>query len=111
MDFLAFLIIPNLLYEQQFDWLSLISTVLTDPQHPWIHFVLGCVGLPWATFCGDFVARNILDGKNLDSEKFYQYFSPNRNFLLPLWLENILGKRLVFTINNAWAKYEQKDQK
>lgn len=90
---------------------DLIPTVLVDPQHPWIHFVLGCVGLPWATFCGDFVAQNILDDKKLDSEKFYQYFSPTRNFFLPLWLEDVLGKRIVFTINNAWAKYKQKDQK
>ncbi|MGI0018654.1 MAG: NAD(P)/FAD-dependent oxidoreductase [Nitrosotalea sp.] len=89
---------------------DLIPTVLVDPHCPWIHFILGCVGLPWATFCGDFVARNILDKKELDDEKFYQYFSPNRNFLLPLWLEDVLGKRIVFTINNAWAKYKQKDQ-
>ncbi len=88
---------------------DLIPTVLRDPAHPWIHFVLGCVGLPWATFCGDFAARNVLDNKELDNEKYYRYFSPDRKFLLPLWLEQILGKRLVFTINNAWAKYRQKD--
>lgn len=88
---------------------DLIPTVLRDPAHPWIHFVLGCVGLPWATFCGDFAARNVLDNKELDNEKYYRYFSPDRKFLLPLWLEQILGKRLVFTVNNAWAKYRQKD--
>ncbi len=88
---------------------DLVPTVIRDPIHPWIHFVLGCVGLPWATFCGDFAARNVLDDKELDNEKYYQYFSPNRKFLVPLWLEQILGKRLVFTVNNAWAKYRQKD--
>ena len=88
---------------------DLIPTVLVDPEHPWAHFVLGCVGLPWATFCGDFAARNVLDDKELDNEKFYRYFSPNRKFLLPLWLEKVLGKRIVFTANNAWAKYRQKD--
>ncbi len=88
---------------------DLIPTVLRDPTHPWIHFVLGCVGLPWATFCGDFVARNVLDNKEPDAEKYYKYFSPDRKFFMPLWLEQILGKRLVFTINNAWAKYKQKN--
>jgi hypothetical protein len=29
---------------------DLIPTVLRDPVHPWIHFVLGCVRLPWAIF-------------------------------------------------------------
>ncbi len=90
---------------------DLIPTVLVDPEHPWAHFVLGCVGLPWATFCGDFAARNVLDDKELDSEKFYRYFAPQRKFLLPLWLEQILGKRIVFTANNAWAKYRQKEAK
>ncbi len=88
---------------------DLIPTVLVDPEHPWTHFVLGCVGLPWATFCGDFAARNVLDDKELDNEKYYRYFSPDRKFLLPLWLEQLLGKRIVFTVNNAWAKYRQKD--
>lgn len=88
---------------------DLIPTVLVDPEHPWVHFVLGCVGLPWATFCGDFAARNVLDDKELDNEKFYRYFSPKRPFFLPLWLEGLLGKRVVFTVNNAWAKYRQKN--
>jgi gamma-glutamylputrescine oxidase len=88
---------------------DLVPTVLIDPVHPWTHFVLGCVGLPWGTFCGNFAARNILDKQDLDSEKYYRYFSPNRKFVIPLWMEGVLGKRLVFTINNAWAKYMQKD--
>jgi len=40
---------------------DLFPTVLRDERAPWIHFVLGCVGLPWAAFCGDFVARHALD--------------------------------------------------
>lgn len=88
---------------------DLVPTVLIDPEHPWTHFVLGCVGLPWGTFCGNFVARNVIDEQKLDSEKYYKYFSPNRKFMIPLWMESILGKRIVFTLNNAWAKYKQKD--
>jgi heterodisulfide reductase subunit A-like polyferredoxin len=30
------------------------------PGHPHIRFILGRVGIPWATFCGSFKARNIL---------------------------------------------------
>lgn len=88
---------------------DLVPTVLIDPEHPWAHFVLGCVGLPWGTFCGNFVAQNVLDDQALDYEKYYRYFSPNRKFVIPLWMESIFGKRLVFTINNAWAKYRQRD--
>lgn len=88
---------------------DLLPTVLKDPDRPWIHFVLGCVGLPWAAFCGDFVARHVLRDPNCDDDCYYRYFTVNRGFLLPLWLTRIIGKPLIFAINNAWAKYYQRD--
>jgi hypothetical protein len=33
-----------------------------------------------------------------------------RRFLVPVWLEKIIGKRLAFPLNNAWAKYYQKEK-
>lgn len=96
---------------------DLLPTMLRDRSSPWIHYVLGCAGLPWATFCGDFVAQHVLQdtstglyGSNEeDEERYYHYFSPNRRFLMPLGMERVLGKRLVFILNNAWAKYKQVD--
>jgi len=90
---------------------DLLPTVLKAPEAPWVHYVLGCVGLPWATFCGDLVARQILADKETGDEKYYRYFDVNRKFLVPIWLEKIAGKRLVFPLNNAWAKYFQVDAK
>ncbi len=87
---------------------DLIPTVTRDPQSPWVHFVLGCVGLPWATFCGNFVALRTLDDRQ--SDKFYDFFHADRPFLFPLGSERILGKQLVFSLNNAWAKYHQVDR-
>jgi len=91
---------------------DLLPTVLKVPGAPWIHFVLGCVGLPWATFCGDFVAERVLEEKEVasDARKYYRYFAIDRGFLLPLWAERIFGKRIVFTVNTAWAKYYQVDR-
>ena len=40
----------------------------------------------------------------------YSYFGVDRSFLLPTWLERVLGKPLVFSLNNAWAKYRQVDR-
>jgi gamma-glutamylputrescine oxidase len=88
---------------------DLLPTVLKEPSAPWVHHVLGCVGLPWATFCGDFVARQVLAENEAGDEKYYNYFDVNRTFLVPIWLEKILGKRIAFPINNAWAKYHQVD--
>jgi gamma-glutamylputrescine oxidase len=72
---------------------------------------LGCVGLPWAAFCGDFAARHVIDTHTQSDHRYYRYFAPDRPFLLPLGAERLLGKPLVFSINNAWAKYQQVDRK
>ncbi len=40
---------------------DLFPTVIRDARAPWVQFVLGCVGLPWAAFCGDFAARHALN--------------------------------------------------
>lgn len=90
---------------------DLLPTVLRDERAPWLHLVLGCVGLPWASFCGDFVARHALGAGDCEDHHYYKYFNPGRGFFLPIWLEAILGKPLVFSVNNAWAKYVQVDSK
>ncbi|MFI5235579.1 MAG: NAD(P)/FAD-dependent oxidoreductase [Gemmatimonadales bacterium] len=89
---------------------DLLPTVVRDEATPWIHWVLGCVGLPWAAFCGDFVARNVLGQALADDERYYRYFSARRPFFVPLWAEPLLGKGLVFSLNNGWAKYYQVDR-
>lgn len=88
---------------------DLLPTVVKEPEAPWIHRVIGCVGLPWATYCGDFAARQVLAESETGDEKYYNYFSVDRKFLVPIWLEKLIGKRLAFPLNNAWAKYRQKD--
>jgi len=88
---------------------DLLPTLLREPESPWVHRVLGCVGLPWATFCGDFAARQVLGESEKGDEKYYRYFDVHRKFLVPIWAEKLIGKRLAFPLNNAWAKYYQKD--
>jgi len=89
---------------------DLFPTIIRDPQVPWLQFVLGCVGLPWAAFCGDFAGRHALDTESQTDHIFYQYFRPDRRFVMPLWTERLLGKPIVFALNNAWAKYYQVDR-
>ena len=89
---------------------DLMPTVVREPERPWIHWVLGCVGLPWATFCGDFAARHAFETECQDDHKYYQYFAENRGFLVPTWLEPLMGKQLVFSLNNGWSKYFQVDR-
>ena len=37
-------------------------------------------------------------------------FLSKRGFLIPLWVEKIVGKQLVFSLNTGWAKFYQNDQ-
>lgn len=90
---------------------DLFPTIVRDAKSPWLQFVLGCVGLPWAAFCGDFVARHALDTERQTDHILYDFFRPDRGFLMPLWTERLLGKPIVFALNNAWAKYYQVDKK
>lgn len=89
---------------------DLLPTLLRDERSPFMHFVLGCVGLPWATFCGDLAARHVLGTADRAEHRYYRYFDINRRFLVPLWAERLVGKRLAFSLNNAWAKYRQVDR-
>jgi gamma-glutamylputrescine oxidase len=89
---------------------DLMPTIVKETYKPWIHFVLGCVGLPWATFCGDFAARHAYNDKAWDDHDCYKFFDAMRYFFLPLRLEKFIGKPALFAINNGWAKYYQRDE-
>jgi len=89
---------------------DLLPTIVRDASAPWVHWVLECVGLPWAAFCGDFVARAAFGTAGADTDRYYRDFEADRPFLVPLWLEPLVGKPLVFSLNNAWAMYYQVDR-
>lgn len=88
---------------------DLLPIIVRPPDQPHLHFVLGSVGLPWATFAGGFAARNVL-GEAEGYEKYYRYFSNRRHFAVPAGLSKIIGKPLTFSLSNSWAKFRQIDQ-
>ena len=89
---------------------DLLPVIARPPQHPHIRFILGCVGIPWATFCGSFAAMNVLGEADEDYKKFFNYFSNDRYFKLPTALGRVLGKPLLFSLSNSWAKFYQVDK-
>ena len=54
--------------------------------------------------------QHILDKEKETDKRFYRYFSPKRGFLIPIWLEKLIGKQLAFSMNSGWAKYYQVDK-
>ena len=89
---------------------DLLPIIARPPGQPHVRFILGCVGIPWATFCGSFAARQVLGEADEDYRKYYNYFSNRRKFALPASLGKIIGKPLLFSMVNTWAKYYQVDE-
>ncbi len=89
---------------------DLLPVVVRDSDAPYRHYVMGCVGLPWASFSGDFVGRAIQGKNEPDEARYYEYFTDRRPFFLPTWTERVAGKPIVFALNNSWAKYRQVDK-
>lgn len=89
---------------------DLLPVIARPPEHPHIRFILGCVGIPWATFCGSFAARNVLGEADEDYRKYFNYFSNRRNFTLPTSLGKVIGKPIFFALANSWAKFYQVDK-
>jgi len=88
---------------------DLLPVIAKPPEHPHVRFILGCVGIPWATFCGSFAARNVLGEADEDYRKYFNYFSNRRYFALPTGLGKVIGKPMLYSLSNTWAKFYQVD--
>jgi len=88
---------------------DLLPIVVRDEKNPHVRFIQGIVGLPWASFCGDFVARSIMGEEGDDDSKYFEYLSNRRGFLMPIWAAKVITKPVIFALNNAWSKYFQKN--
>ena len=89
---------------------DLLPIIVKPPTHPHLQFILGVVGLPWASFAGGFAARNVLGIADEEYKKYYHYFSNRRHFILPSGLGKLIGKPMLFSITNGWAKFYQVDK-
>ena len=89
---------------------DLLPVIAKPRELPHVRFILGCVGIPWATFCGSFAARMVLGEADDDYRKFVNYFSNQRHFPLPISLGKVIGKPILFSLSNAWAKFRQVDK-
>ena len=85
---------------------DLLPTIVRPKDQPHLRFILGCVGIPWATFSGSFAARNVLGEADDDYRKYFNYFSNERYFWLPSSLGNVIGKPMLFSLSNSWAKFQ-----
>lgn len=85
---------------------DLIPIVDFDPALPHVQYVLGCVGLPWAAFCGHYAAKRLLEPGYC--HEYCEYLLLQRPYLIPFWLQRMTGKMVSFSLNNIFSKYIQK---
>ncbi len=88
---------------------DLLPVIAKPRELPHVRFILGCVGIPWATFCGSFAARMVLGEADDDYRKFFNYFSNQRRFPMSIGLAKVISKPVLFSLSNAWAKFRQVD--
>lgn len=88
---------------------DLLPMIVKPPKQNHVQFILGAVGLPWAAFAGSFAARYAQGLAEEDYKKYYPYFSNRRFFFLPSKLGHVVGKPILFSLNNSWAKFYQVD--
>ena len=86
-----------------------LPVITSPPGQEHVRYILGCVGIPWATFCGSFAARNARRRRGRGLQKVFHYFSNRRHIALPSGLGNVIGKPLLFSLANSWAKFYQVD--
>lgn len=68
-----------------------------DHRNNSVQYTLGCAGLSWASFCGDYIARRVLDKNTEDLSK---YFGMHRTFPISDSLQKILGKFISFGLSH-----------
>jgi len=89
---------------------DLLPTIVRPRDQPHMRFIFGCVGIPWAAFTGTFAARNVLGDADAEYDKYFNYFSNERDFFLPSSLGKVIGKPMLFSLSNSWAKFKQVDK-
>ncbi len=68
-----------------------------DENNKSIQFVMGCAGLNWAAYCGDYAARRILNKNTPDLSEF---LGANRKFSFSGIFQLIFGKRISFMLSH-----------
>lgn len=87
---------------------DLIPIVDFDPAMPHVQYILGCVGLPWAAFCGYYAAKRLLEPEYC--HEYCAYLGLKRSYFIPYWLQRFTGKMVAFSFNNMFSKYLQKNK-
>jgi len=83
------------------DFLPIISV---DKEMPDVYYLGAGAGLPWSAGIGNYIAQKITNGKN----DFDSFFNNTRKFPPPSAFQNILGKKIAFSLCHGYIKFLEK---
>ncbi len=69
-----------------------------DPLNKSIQYAMGCAGLPWAAYCGDYLARRIINEK--ETEDLSEFLGIKRKYFLGRFFQKVFGKKITFALNH-----------
>ncbi len=77
---------------------DLIPITDYDKENKSIQYTIGCAGLNWAAYCGDYMARRLLNPKG--TEDLTEFLGSNRKFFLSDGFQKIFGKKITFALSH-----------
>ena len=79
---------------------DLVPIVDYDAENPSIQYALGCAGLNWAAYAGDYMASRVIDPQH--THDLSEFLGANRRFWVSNTLQSLLGKKISFFINHLY---------
>ena len=77
---------------------DLVPIVDYDGENKSIQYVMGCAGLNWATYAGDYAARRVVSPKL--TEDLSEFTKMGRKFYFSDTFQKIFGKRITFALSH-----------
>lgn len=74
-----------------------------DKNNKSIQYAMGCAGLPWAAFCGDYLARRIINPKG--TKDLSEFLGMHRKFFLSHRFQKFFGKIITFSLSHLRELY------
>lgn len=69
-----------------------------DKNNKSIQYAMGCAGLNWAAYSGDYIARRVINPKN--TEDLSEFTKMGRKFYFSDAFQRIFGKRITFALSH-----------
>jgi len=76
-----------------------------DKHNKSIQYAVGCAGLNWAAYCGDYIARRAIEPEK--TEDLSEFMGIDRKFVFPSFIQKIFGKIITFGLSHLYEYFRK----